>query len=59
MSRSIIKGSWLKVRIHIVFGRPGVKVHMCIEKETEISKNNAMLIRNLLEISHGKRVTIY
>ena len=28
-----------------------------IERENEISKNNAFLIRNLLEISHGKRVS--
>ena len=27
-----------------------------LERENEISKNNAMLIKNLLEISHGKRV---
>jgi len=26
------------------------------ERDNEISKNNALLIRNLLEISHGKRV---
>jgi len=29
-----------------------------IERENEISKNNAKLIKNLLEISHGKRASV-
>ncbi len=29
-----------------------------VERENEISKNNAMLIKNLLEISHGKRTSV-
>lgn len=29
-----------------------------LEKNNEISKNNAMLIRNLLEISTGKRASV-
>ena len=29
-----------------------------IERDQEISKNNAMLIKNLLEISHGKRTSV-
>lgn len=28
-----------------------------LERDNEISKNNALLIKNLLEISHGKRVS--
>ena len=34
-------------------------MQMFIERDNEISKNNAMLIKNLLEISHGKRVSSY
>lgn len=30
-----------------------------VERDSEISKNNALLIRNLLEISHGKRVSLF
>ena len=29
-----------------------------VERENQISKNNAMLIKNLLEISHGKRASV-
>ena len=29
-----------------------------VERENEISKNNAKLIKNLLEISHGKRASV-
>ena len=29
-----------------------------IERDQEISKNNAMLLKNLLEISHGKRTSV-
>lgn len=32
--------------------------HAFIERDNHISKQNALLIRNLLEISHGKRVSI-
>ena len=31
---------------------------MSIEKENAISKNNAMLIKNLLDISNGKRTSV-
>lgn len=31
-------------------------INLNLERENEISKNNAFLIKNLLEISNGKRV---
>ena len=31
---------------------------LLLERENEISKNNAKLIKNLLEISHGKRASV-
>ncbi len=33
-------------------------IRIFVERENEISKNNAKLIKNLLEISHGKRASV-
>jgi hypothetical protein len=41
-----------------VFLSKAVTNSLNLERENEISKTNAKLIKNLLEISHGKRASV-
>ena len=42
----------------MAIGKPyrNLNLFLKIERDNEIGKNNALLIKNLLEISNGKRV---
>ena len=53
LSRIIIRNSCNQVRIYMLIT---AIYKIGIEKDSEISKNNALSIKNLLEISNGKRV---